>query len=676
MYKKYMCLVLVVLLGMVGSAWAVVPNVNWNNGGGDRLWRNGDNWDVGVPTTADKAAIRASIAGPIIDSSTAAVALNVVCGDWGHTDSIDITGGTLTAGGWFILGYGAGDDGTFNVSGGATSVGSHLDVGREGVGHMNMTTGTVTVTSTFGIATNGGSGDVQLDGGTISCDAFSMATGATMDISNTGTLIVNDNATSIISGYISNGWLTAYSGTGTIIYDYNETNTGKTTVTASGTPPLPQKNVVFITIEDINTDVGCYGHPLVQTPYMDSLAATGMRFGNAGCNYAVCNPSRSSFLTGLRPDTTGIFDNVVPYMDNLADRVSLPQLFRNNGYYTKRLGKIFNGGGDQEDPLAWDEASSPGGTSLGQTGEGRNLTDGVLDWCRWLAANGDDEDQSDGNIAKEAVEFLNQSHSVPFFLGLGFHKPHDPFSAPASYFDLYPLEDCDPPVVPGGWEPFNCLSVPCGTMAIFDLFDDQDKREFLRARYACTTFVDAQVGKVIQALEDNQLIDDTIIILFGDHGYHHGDHRWWNKVTVFDRSHRAPFIVVAPDSEAPAGSVTNEIIEYVDIYPTLAEMCKLEDVPDDLEGISFSPLLDNPNLPWKEAGYIQVRRGSIFGRAIHTQRWRYVEWEDGLQGRELYDHQTDPEEYINLAEEPEYADEILYLQDLLYTGHNQIRSVE
>jgi len=181
---------------------------------------------------------------------------------------------------------------------------------------------------------------------------------------------------------------------------------------------------------------------------------------------------------------------------------------------------------------------------------------------------------------------------------------------------------------------------------------------------------------VIQALEDNQLMDDTIIILFGDHGYHHGDHRWWNKVTVFDRSHRAPFIVVAPDSEAPAGSVTNEIIEYVDIYPTLADMCKLEGVPEDLEGISFSPLLDDPCLPWKEAGYIQVRRSGIFGRAINTQRWRYVEWEDGLQGRELYDHQTDPEEYINLAEEPEYADEILYLQDLLYTGHNRIRSVE
>ena len=231
------------LLGVAGNALA---DTDWYNTSGNRRWDNAANWDLGVPDTADKAGIRHSIPdGPIIDSSTAAVANVVVCGDWGHTDVMDITGGTLTTNGWFILGYGASDDGTFNVSGGTTTVGSHMDVGRAGAGHMNMTGGTVTVPNgAFGIATQtGGSGHVQLDDGTISCGSISILTGGSMDITG-GTLIIVGNQTADVIGFVNTGKMTAYGGTGTVVYDYGATNPGKTTVTAS-------PDVIYVTVPDV-----------------------------------------------------------------------------------------------------------------------------------------------------------------------------------------------------------------------------------------------------------------------------------------------------------------------------------------------------------------------------------------------------------------------------------------
>ncbi len=733
MCKKNMFLIsIVLLLVMVGSALA---DTDWTNNGSDRLWRNGANWDAGVPDLTDKTGIRQGGDGPIIDSSTAAVTNVMVVGDWGHTDSIDITGGSLAVNSWFTLGYGGSDDGTFDVSGGTTTVGSQLDIGKAGAGHINMTSGTVTVNGTFGIATDSGTGHVQLDGGTISCASFSMDTGATMDITG-GTLIINGDVTGTINTYEGDGLMTAYNGSSSwwVLCDYNTTNTGKTTVVASDTPPptppapafppgdfdndydvdiddvkllaeywvsdvfpddfdindddsvngveLAQlaeywqhksKNVLFIIIDDLNDTLGCYGHPVVLTPNIDDLAGRGLRFENALCNYPVCNPSRSSFLSGLRPDTTTILGNSGPenqYANVLGHRVSLPRLFRNNGYYTKSLGKIFHTTNPHDqDALAWDEINDYGATALGGTGEERNMTDGALGWCKWRKAGGGDEDQGDGIIAREAVSFLNQTHDKPFFLAVGFHKPHDPFIAPAPYFDLYPLANCTPPTVPSGWAA-ESNNIPQSSRDIFLAFDDNDKREFLRSYYACTTFVDTQVGKVIQALDNNGLAEDTIIFLLGDHGYHLGEHEHWNKVTVFGKCHGAPFMVVAPDAEADEGLVTSEIIEFVDIYPTLAEMCKLKDVPSDLEGISFQPLLDDPTQPWKEAGFIQVSRNG--GHAIQTERWRYTEWTDGF--RELYDHQADPIEYNNLIDDPQYADVILYLQELFQNGQNRFKT--
>ncbi len=256
----------ILLLGIVGSAFA---DVDWNNGGGDRRWDNAANWwdnvtlTARVPGSGDKGAIRQGGVGPIIDSSTAAVANVVVCGDWGHTDSLDITGGSLTTNSWIILGYGASDDGTFNVSGGTTTCHQNLHVGFMGAGHMNMTAGTITVTSTFGIATNGGPGHAELGGGTISCGSFSMTTGATMSITNTGTLVVNGDATAAINSYISNGWLTGYGGSGTLSVDLNVTTTGKTTV-AANTPekaayPSPGNGAIDASVySDLSWTPGIY----------------------------------------------------------------------------------------------------------------------------------------------------------------------------------------------------------------------------------------------------------------------------------------------------------------------------------------------------------------------------------------------------------------------------------
>jgi uncharacterized sulfatase len=194
------------------------------------------------------------------------------------------------------------------------------------------------------------------------------------------------------------------------------------------------KNVLFIVVDDLTTTLGCYGHPTVQTPNIDRLAQLGVRYNHAYCNYAVCGPSRSSFLTGLKPETTTILDNRKTLQSVLGERVTLPYLFKKNGFHTMSLGKVFHGDKEHNDPKAWDEIYTFGPTPIGKTGEKRNMTGGTLKWCEWMAAEGDDEDQADGQIARKAVEFIAAKKEKPFFLAVGFHKPHDPFFCPEKIF--------------------------------------------------------------------------------------------------------------------------------------------------------------------------------------------------------------------------------------------------
>jgi len=428
--------------------------------------------------------------------------------------------------------------------------------------------------------------------------------------------------------------------------------------------PKSDKNVLFIVVDDLNTTLGCYGHPLVKTPNIDRLASKGVRFNHAYCNYAVCGPSRGSFLSGLRPESIGILDNRTPLQNLLGDRITLPNLFRQNGYYTMSLGKIFHSAGDHNDLKAWNEIYGYSATELGKTGEGRNMTDGVLKWCHWLAAEGTDEDQADGQNAKKAVEFIKSGKEKPFFLAVGFHKPHDPFIAPKKYFDLYPLENCDPPVLPEGWQPPYKHTLP-NEIETFNKFTDKEKREFLRSYYACTSFMDAQVGKLITALEETGQLDNTLIVLFGDHGYHLGEHNWWNKVTIFEKGTNAPFIM-AGQSVGKKGVVSDAMFEYIDIYPTLANLFQLKNMPEYLEGKSFAEVVNDPSKSFRSEVRAIISRGPMLGRMVKNAQWRYIEWDNGKMGRELYNQKNDPIEYNNLAEKPEYKNVVSELNTLLY----------
>jgi uncharacterized sulfatase len=436
----------------------------------------------------------------------------------------------------------------------------------------------------------------------------------------------------------------------------------------SAAEPVKHPNVVFIVIDDLRCTLGCYGDKDVRSPNIDRLAARGMRFDHAYCQYTVCNPSRTSFLTGLRPDTTGIFDNRIYFRTKLPDVVTLPQLARQNGYYSASLGKIFHLGQtiddikkDMNDPKSWDLARTFQGTPRGKRGEGRNMTGGKLAWCRWLSAEGDDNDQPDGQIATEAVRLLTEKRDKPLFLGVGFNKPHDPFIAPKKYFDLYPLDKIRLPSLPQDRSTPVPLAVPKNPA--IQAFTDRERREFKRAYLAGTSFVDAQVGRVLDALDRERLWDRTVVVLIGDHGYHLGEHNWWNKATVFEWSARPPLLVWAPGMKA-AGKPCERLVEFLDLYPTLAELCGLP-APARLEGRSFRPLLDDPTRPGKAAAYTQVQRGPVMGRSVRTERWRYTEWDGGKRGVELYDHRRDPGEYHNLAEDRRYAEQVKELKALL-----------
>lgn len=432
-------------------------------------------------------------------------------------------------------------------------------------------------------------------------------------------------------------------------------------------PTFPRRwNVLLIFVDDLRNELGCYGNPVVRSPHVDRLAARGVRFDRAYCQFPVCNPSRASLLTGLRPDTTRVWDNKTPFRSTLPDAVTLPQLFRQHGYFTARVAKVFHDGLD--DPQSWDIAIETRGTERGLQGMGRSLAhpqaEKTMAWCRWLAAEGGDEDQPDGQTALEAIRLLEEHRKEPFFLALGFRRPHDPFIAPKRYFDLYPMERLEPPRDLPRPTPDPPLAIP-GSYR-FDHFTDQEKREFLRAYYAGISFMDAQLGKVLEALERWGLFDRTIVVFLGDHGYHLGERGWWNKNTLFELSARAPLIVFVPGMPAN-GRACQRLVEFVDIYPTLAELCGLP-LPENLEGFSFRPLLEDPSRPWKKAAFTQVQRGKFVGRSVRTERWRFTEWDEGRQGVELYDHETDPQETMNLALDPRHAGTVLELQSLLRAG--------
>lgn len=484
-------------------------------------------------------------------------------------------------------------------------------------------------------------------------------------------------------------------------------------------------NVLFIAIDDLRPEMGCYGNKEVKTPNLDRLAATGLRFDRAYTQYAICGPSRACILTGLRPDTLKIEEINTFFRNTVPNVVTLPQHFKANGYESLYVGKVFHPG-QTDDAISWSrpvKVPGKGGgegryflpESIALTKQRREEAEtkygksadlqGMANGPAWEAADVPDSEYPDGRIADAAVATLRELKGKPFFFGVGFHRPHLPFVAPKKYFDLYdpakltltdtPNPPKDAPTIArhSSFELRTRTLVPTSGP-----IDEPTNRELLRAYYACASFVDAQIGRVLVELDALGLRDNTIIVVWGDHGWHLGEYGLWGKATNYEVATRVPLIVSAPGMKA-AGRGTRALVEFVDVYPTLCELAGLR-LPKHLEGKSFAPLLTDPEQKWKAAASSQfpspalrewaarplspAMRGTFFGPviaeveaklklehgdrydadlfnndvmgySIRTDRYRYTAWLDRRHrahpplAEELYDHDTDARETVNMA---------------------------
>ncbi|HEY8505860.1 MAG TPA: sulfatase [Gemmataceae bacterium] len=426
----------------------------------------------------------------------------------------------------------------------------------------------------------------------------------------------------------------------------------------------PKKlNVLFIAADDLRPTLGCYGHPLAKTPNIDALAGAGVRFERAYCQFPLCNPSRASLLTGRYPGTTTVLDNTRYFRQELPDVVTLPQHFRNNGYVTARAGKIFHGGID--DQASWDEGGQPGGPRKPRTKEQAAKYRKTSD--RWVAVEGDTSKLADVRTADRAIALLEKYRDRPLFLAVGFVKPHTPLIAPEKYFSLYDAEKIELPVdfaarpKVGPGVPERALPKVNG-----DIFIDRDAtpkeaREMIRAYLACTSFIDHEAGRVLAKLNELGLRDSTVVVFWGDHGFHLGEKGKWSKHnSLYEAGTRVPLIIAAPGMKGN-GQACPRPAELLDLYPTLAELCGLPN-PEGVEGHSLVPLLQNPRAEWGRPAFSMTRNG----RSVRTERWRYTEWgRSGQDGAELYDHAADPHEAKNLAGDPAHAGTVAKLRTLL-----------
>lgn len=466
-------------------------------------------------------------------------------------------------------------------------------------------------------------------------------------------------------------------------------------------------NVLFIAIDDLRPELGCYGVKGIKSPNIDALAKRGLLFNRAYCQQAVCSPSRTSLLTGRRPDTTKIYNLEDHFRDTIPDVVTLPQHFKNNGYFCQSFGKIYHSGLD--DPKSWsapgfvagldsellangtrrviDPDERPTGsfpftfaankTPSGPMGKTK-VNKGKKNRPAWSSPDVEDNELPDGKIAEKAIEVMQKVKDQPFFLAVGFFKPHLSFDAPKKYYDLYQLKDMKlasnpyppkdvfPPAMIDWRELRNYNEMPQeGPVS------DQQARELIRGYYAATSYTDAQIGKVLSALDKLGLRENTIVILWGDHGWQLGEHGLWCKHTNFEVATHSVLMVSAPNQKK-RGVKTDALVEFVDVYPSLCELAGLP-LSEGLEGKSFVPLMTDPKLSWKKAAFSQYpRQKNLMGYAMRTDRYRYVEWINRdtkkAEGWELYDHQKDPDENVNVATRPENQELLARLSEQLHRG--------
>lgn len=426
---------------------------------------------------------------------------------------------------------------------------------------------------------------------------------------------------------------------------------------AAAAPARP--NVLFIAIDDLNVDLGTFGHRVVRTPNVERLAARGVKFDRAYCQFALCNPSRQSFLSGLRPETSGVVAQRLSVRDRQPDYAYLPGWFRAHGYHVTGVGKIFHG----NDPVSWDHYENGNPTSPQENAALQKravVRDRGEHGPEWQPIDDPDETTGDGIVARTAVRQLRGAvrSGKPFFVAAGFRKPHLPWTAPRRFFDQYPRH-----AIPVRNEPA-MSGIPKIALEtdLTGKIPPGQEWQGEAAYYACVSFIDSQFGLILDAMDELRLWDSTLVVLVSDHGFHLGDHGLWGKLTNFERSARVPLIVVPPQS-IHRGRTAPAIVELIDLYPTLIELCGLP-APPKLEGRSLVPLLQNPRAPSDRAAYTTTIHSGILGRSVRTERWRYTEW--GATGEaELYDHEADPGEYRNLAAEPARSADIAALKKLL-----------
>ncbi len=479
-----------------------------------------------------------------------------------------------------------------------------------------------------------------------------------------------------------------------------------------------KKNVLFISTDDCSNRLGVYGNPIVKTPNLERLARSSVRFDRAYCQFPWCSPSRSSLMTGLAPDATGVYDLTTHFREKSPDVVTLPQAFLNNGYFTARAGKIYHygnpgqiGTSGLDDPQSWHETANPAGidhvkeealltnftpqnrprvTAHGGMAALERSLSGAKGNCPggWTSAGnpsgahvpGDDgwgasiamyeststpELHTDYLVADAAIAMLENRRKQPddpWFIGVGFFKPHVPWIVPSKYFDLYPLEG----ISATPFTPDEMHTAPEWAYITrnpnYGMTTDQCRRA-IRAYYAATSFLDSNIGRVLDALRRLGLAEDTTIVFWGDHGWQLGEHGQWEKQTLFEPAARVPLMIGGAGVGA-AGQACPRTVEHLDIYPTLAELCGLQNTPSNLHGRSLVPLLSNSNAAWDRPAITQIYRpgnypppwgwpnipaSGIMGYSLRTERYRYTFWKEGSAGEELYDYQVDPRELRNLA---------------------------
>ncbi|MGQ9731081.1 MAG: sulfatase [Candidatus Zipacnadales bacterium] len=455
-------------------------------------------------------------------------------------------------------------------------------------------------------------------------------------------------------------------------------------------PERARRNVLFIAVDDLRPQLRCQGHEQMISPHIDRLAAEGTLFRRTYCQQAVCAPSRASVLSGCRPDTTRVWDLQTPLRTVMPDVLTLPHHFRQNGYVTISLGKIYHHG-KRDDPEAWSSDPwmpanpFPGCVTEENVNLLRRLREAEPDPQKRNNIRGapteagdlPDNAYADGKLADKAIEVLREQKDQPFFLAVGFLKPHLAFACPKRYWDLYRREEIDladnpfrpkgaPDIALHNWGE---LRAYYGIPQEGPLSDDQ-ARELIHGYYACVSFIDAQVGRLLEALEALGLRDNTVVVLWGDHGWNLGEHGLWCKHCNYETSVHSPLLISSPD-QLIKGRGTDALAEFVDIYPTICELAGVS-VPDHLEGVSLVPLMDNPDRPWKTATFSQYPRGrNRMGYSMRTDRYRYTEWLEGgetVLARELYDHEVDPGENVNIAEEPTNRELVEQLSRQLRAG--------